>query len=76
VNVAGIGGLLVIETLASQLSEPVAAGPVYVAWQFAFACSVIFAGHVIVGGTASTTVTVCVQVAVLPESSVAVQTML
>jgi hypothetical protein len=38
--------------------------------------SVTLAGQVITGGTESLNVTVCVQVAVLPEASVAVHTML
>jgi hypothetical protein len=68
--------LLVIVTLVSQLSVPAAAGPVYVPWQLALTFSVTFAGHVIAGGVTSTKVTVCVQVELLPQSSVAVQTML
>jgi hypothetical protein len=68
--------LLLIETLVSQLSVPVAAGPVYVAWQLALAFSVTLAGQEITGAIASTRVTVWVQVILLPQSSVAVQTML
>jgi hypothetical protein len=36
-------------------------------------CTVTFGGHVIVGGVVSTTVMVCVQVAMLPHASVAFQ---
>jgi hypothetical protein len=74
--VAGSGGLLLTAGAASQLSDAVAAGPVYVAWQLAFACSVTFAGQVMTGAMPSTKVTVCVHVLVLPDASLAVQTML
>jgi hypothetical protein len=76
VNVAGSAGLLLMAGAASQLSDAVAPGPVYVAWQFALVLSVTFAGQVMTGAIASTRVTVWVQVLVLPETSLAVQTML
>ena len=44
-----------------------------VAVQPTFVFAVTFAGHVITGLTLSVTVTVCAQVAVLPDPSVAVQ---
>jgi hypothetical protein len=76
VNVAGSGGTLVIVGEPVQLSVAVAAGPVYVAWQDAFAFSVTFAGQEITGAITSAKVTVCVQLTLLPQSSVAVQTIL
>ena len=70
VQLADVASLYVMDTLASQASDAVASPNVGVAGQLTGLTTV---GQVMLGGVTSCTATVLLQVAVLPQSSVAIQ---